>query len=1322
MLLTSWIDSMRRTWRQRRNRRVVLRDRRQVAPRASIVEQLEDRTLLSAIVIESIGTGESVSIDTAAVIGAGTAEEPEFSSIVIRNVEITPGTGEGIVIDLAGDSAGKLQMDSIVVQSAIVHGTGAAAVDVQLDDVVLSNLVVDDAVLNSDSGAALTISLHDSELDDLTVLNSRIAGQLGAGVSVNLDGTTVGAFNIVGTQSDGVALVGVNGDQGVIADVTAPSNGGPIQLQSLSHGLSDGDVITVAGVIGDAAANGRHLVTVVDANHIVLDTSSLSSDIDDVTNTLVVDDVSLLRTGTVVPFTIGLDAERLQVVSIDGNELTVLRGVDGTTAAAHVTGDAVFATESSGAYLGGGEWSIGTRVEELTVKESRLQGDTGADGLLVSLADARTFRMRVNDNPLLEGVRLVLDNTPVPHLSIHNNLIENHSVGSGILLDAADSDVNVTITDNRVLSNAHDGVEFKLSNSNVGGAIANNTVNGNQGSGIKFDPSSAAGLHALDFRDAGEHVGDVEGASNSEPISITSHGHGLRAGDLVYVQDVLGNVDANGTFHVDVISTELKHAVNLTQETLSVDDVSEFLQRESMVDPLNETYDFQIRIGQERMTVTGIDHATNVLTVVRDVASTGREFHAIDSGVYHDSVFQLKGSSGVGATTGTYSGGGRISYSSGGIANNVIDGNSGGAGIFADLSAGTQLFANVMNNTVSNNSEGGLVVRSVATNPTDHGGPGFSVTVGGAEGDGNVFDGNVGAGVNFTLIDDAVGSFDVQHNTITGSVDDGDALTNMAGDGVHVELIGSLVGAEAENSLNGATIQNNNIGTVASTNISSQINGSQTVIAVDSTAAFDGLAVPFNVRVGREEMQVTTVGVADLTVVRGVGTFAGEEHEGGDTILASIGGNAGRGVAFQVEEDSSVQDLYVAGNSVANNGDDGLKYRREDEGRAHKVDPLPGQRRAVTVFDNTFINNGSSAPLEIVAPGQPSERRGAGIDLHMLNGSIDLQDFEIVGNVVEANQGPNTSGILLRSEADARLLVDIEDNRIRYNSADGIELSTRENDPTDLRQVGGTWVKNRITDNGDHGIQVIGRHGLYDNITEIVPQAPPGDPVPPPEVVVTPLFVGIEGADPVDGKDRGNVISNNGLDGLTVNRGGSISFANNVVKFNGTGGVDIDPSGLNPNQTTSIRGNDLSENSGIGLDINANPTVIATVRDNLIRNNDDANLGDPVLTGDGIELSTGATGQLHVVATGNFIEGNDGRGVDIRNTGVLQLKVGDPLLPLDTGKNEIVGNRLEGVYIVNTADEAQPMDVDSSDPLTAQGDVGNSPDLMFNFDTNVVED
>jgi Ca2+-binding RTX toxin-like protein len=1321
MLLTSWIDSMRRTWRQRRHRRDVMRDRRQVAPRASIVELLEERTMLSAMVIETVASGAAVTIDTTDVIGTGTAENPEFSTIIIREVEITPSSGKGIEIDLAGDSNAKLRLDAIVIQSSVVNGTGAVAIDLRLDDVVLLDLVIEDVTVTGQSGSALTIDLHDSDVGNLTLLNSRVAGQLGAGISVSLDGSHVGSFSVLGIESDGVAVVGVSGDLGVIADVAAGSGGGPISIQTLSHGLSDGDIINVSGVVGVASANGRRVVTVVDSNNITLDTSGLNGAIDAVATVMTVDSVSQLRAGTVLPFVVGVGSERMQVIAVDGNQLTMLRGVNGTLAASHSDGDAVFATASSGSYLTGGEWVIRTRIDNVTVKESRLVGDTGSDGFLLSLTDSASEHVFINDNAVLEGVRLVLDNSPLPNLSIYNNLIESHSVGSGVLIDATDSDVNGVIRDNRILSNAHDGIELKLFDSNVGGIIAGNTINGNSGNGIAFGPSSSGGLYTLNYRTTGEFVGLVDGATNADPIRITSYGHGLQTGDLVYIEDVLGNTAANGSFHVAVLSSELKQAVNLTQLTVTVDDVSTFLETE-VADGLGN-YNFQIRIGDERMTVTGVDHSTNVFTVLRGVSMTEPRDHAIDDPIDHDSTFVLKGTSGLSDSTGVYSGGGRISLSSGAIADNVVDGNTSGAGILADLPIGTRLLADVVRNQILNNSAGGLVVRGMDTNPVDQGASSYNVIVGGTAGNGNVFDGNVGVGVNFTLIDGAAGTFDVQHNTMTRTVDDGLSSTGYVGDGVHVELLGVTVGFEAANSLDRASLQNNNIGTDASSSLLISINGTQTAIPVSDASAFENLALPFNARIGREELQVTAVGSAEVTVVRGVGAFPGEDHAAGDRIFSADGGNDGRGVAFMVVEDSSVQSFYMARNTVVNNQDDGLKYHREDEGRMNTAESQYDQARAVTVIENTFINNGLSAPLEEISPGV-FERRGAGIDFHIYNGSIDLQDVELVRNVVEANLGINTSGILLRAEADARLLADIFDNRIRYNAADGIELSTRANDGTDIRQVGGTWIKNTITDNGDHGIEIIGRHGLFDNITEVIPPSPPGDPTPPSQVVVTPLFIGIAGPDPVDGIDRGNLLTGNGLDGITVNRGGSLSFANNTVTGNGTGGVDIDTSGLSPNHTSSIKGNDLSVNSGIGLDINASTgvTVISTVRDNLIRNNDDATPSDAVLTGDGIELTTDELGTIHLLATGNFIEGNDGRGIDVRNVGTLQLKVGDPLLPLDSGRNEIVGNRLEGVYIVNTADSGQPVDVDSSVDLTDQGAVGVIPNVMLNFDTNTVED
>lgn len=48
--------------------------------------------------------------------------------------------------------------------------------------------------------------------------------------------------------------------------ITNATNGSPIQITSVNHGLSDGDIVTVDGVQGNVAANGTYTVTYIDAN------------------------------------------------------------------------------------------------------------------------------------------------------------------------------------------------------------------------------------------------------------------------------------------------------------------------------------------------------------------------------------------------------------------------------------------------------------------------------------------------------------------------------------------------------------------------------------------------------------------------------------------------------------------------------------------------------------------------------------------------------------------------------------------------------------------------------------------------------------------------------------------------------------------------------------------------------------------------------------------------------------------------------------------------------------------------------------------------
>ena len=221
----------------------------------------------------------------------------------------------------------------------------------------------------------------------------------------------------------------------------------------------------------------------------------------------------------------------------------------------------------------------------------------------------------------------------------------------------------------------------------------------NAGDGMVFNAASTVGLRVLNFSNPGTLVGDVADASNHDTIRITSQGHGLKRGDLVYIDEVRGNVVANGTHHVAVAETDLVTSLNLLQTEVPVDDVGPFLLIESP-DPVTGQYDFQIRVDDERMQVVGVDESTNVFSVVRGVDSTIAASHLGTSPVYHDSVFLLEGASGSGRDTGVYSGGGRIQLADGAIRGNTFRNNTAGAGVRAELPENTVLLADVADNTV----------------------------------------------------------------------------------------------------------------------------------------------------------------------------------------------------------------------------------------------------------------------------------------------------------------------------------------------------------------------------------------------------------------------------------------------------------------------------------------------------------------------------------------------------------------------------------------------------------------------------------------------
>jgi hypothetical protein len=346
----------------------------------------------------------------------------------------------------------------------------------------------------------------------------------------------------------------------------------------------------------------------------------------------------------------------------------------------------------------------------------------------------------------------------------------------------------------------------------------------------------------------------------------------------------------------------------------------------------------------------------------------------------------------------------------------------------------------------------------------------------------------------------------------------------------------------------------------------------------------------------------------------------------GDLANAALG-NASHGIAVNLVQDAQIADLLIGnidgdndnGNIISNNGGDGINFVRQQNGVLSNV----------RIIDNTITLNGDD-----------------GIDLTASNANT-TDFYNIFDNDIFSN---TDDGIALRVEADADLDLDLMNNEIDLNGGDGIQITEQINNVTDSRSVLGTWTNNEITNSvTGHGILISGATGAL-----VIGSAAGGNPA------------------------LGNLIENNALDGVEINSAGTVTLGDNIIRLNGTGGVDFNPTSAN---TLNLFDNVITQNTGDGLEIVNNALEFPVV----------------------------------VTGTGNTITLNTGRGVDILNQGA------DADTTITLNNNDITGNTLEGVYIVSTASITQNQTDASTVALASDGDIFADPFLDFNFDTNNVD-
>ena len=1153
------------------------------------------------------------------------------------------------------DSDGTPEFDSIVFDDAIIAGTGGVGININLSDLTLNRIVFQGIQLGNQAtgdnqSSGINITLNNVDLEAIAFDDTTVFSGFGGGVDIDL----------IDVQMDELAFFnstiigGLNA--GVTIDVSSVSRNARIDELAISGTTVDGVALTAVGirksVIGASQTNPI-VITVPDHG---------------------------LQTGAEVKITdvLGQTAANTRdtITVIDENTFS-LNNTDGSATAP---------------YLGGGILTTTTDLNKIRIVESNISGTSGLDGLAITLTDARAPGLTIQDNISIDSIDLSLTRTPVDGLKIRNNaaINANRPQVNAINFDLDDSTLtNVIIDGNLVARGASasggEGVVFTSIDSNVYGSFSNNTVQGTLGSGLKFVGSASAQFLT---ENRGPLVFDF--SSLFAETSITS---AITAGATT-----IPVVDGRAFQAQQIIVIENEHIFieSVSGNTLTV--------RRGQRGTLALSHANGSRLRSVTSSASGVPRTISGNLFVSNAGAGVSASLASGAALNADltaNTFQANVGGGIDISV-TDTNAVETLIARGGISRTATTLNVTDSSVFSNFNLPFNIAIEGEILTVTSVNENTLtVVRGVNgttaafhdTNATVSAtsGDGLNLTVGGTgTGAGNLFDGNSSAAIDILLNDKAAGRVDIIGNTIinTSNGSGGNVATNE--DGISITLTGTQVNTEATAVLRRSRIENNQIGVDAVTRLISTVPIGSTVFQVVNGSSFAPNDV---ILIDGEQRTIQGVNGNIITLT----TPTAAVHFAGAVMLTTSGSNFGRGVDIFFDEQTAIEDLQISGNTIANSLDDGIRITREDDAITRTVNPVAGQTRAVTIASNTISNNGLNPTTEQLG-ASGTQQFGAGVEIVARNGSLDQFDAELRSNTISrnsratplGNDPADTNGVNLRAEADAQLLVDMTNNVINFSEGDGLLLTTRENSATDTRDIGGTLTKNVFAENGQNGIEVIGRFGIFN------------------------LFVvGLEGVDPVDGVDRGNSFIRNAYNGINIRRGGNASIVNNDFfqngqseprfvaigaatpnrafledsAINGSGihvangdndGSTTGGSAFDRNANLAIKQNTFESNRGMGIDINSyvNNEIRATIRDNLITQNEN----------DGIEIS----GVVQATILGNFIDRNTGRGIDLLSFGnglftprQSNYRIGDGQL---AGRNTIVGNFEEGIYYVSSAE------------------------------------
>lgn len=1324
---------------------------------AAIDIDLDSVTGLRTISIEDVvANGSDQAVDITLLdtdVYALTVEDSNLSGIAVR-ANGTSDITNGVITENQVSSGG---IDLVV--------NGGATAD--------NFHIVNNFDVRAASRNAINIELTDSPLDGLTIENNVVGNEPGADVVFRAEGDTfIQPFELTNNATDGELLQefvldltplglvfdtdatfgkpftaqpdGTGTDTGVLTGVQVPVLSANSQILTLTFTdfnpgetllfVIDVDIapLVVGGTPQDFSAFGRDLI----GAEVNFEFGPGNNSSPKTVSGTMVGDADIFNASQFVRGA-NANSDNAHGINLNLQNSPVTNASISSNQVTGVAGHGILITTQT-------QSDVSAVFENNTIVSSNLDGihfaleDSNFTGAIIDNsisnngANGVAFQPTVSKFKLVEGL---VDGSPVIITSTNHQL----QTGDEIILQGV---VNDDPTVNHTANGVHTVTRIDNNRFSLDGVsgTASDVVYAGGGSWYVPDfqlDGSARGLVEIDVQST-EPQGRIASFQNvvAADVQVTSVNHGLATGDRIRIDGAAGTgIASTQEFKVTVIDDDTFALDGLA--AVGPYDISGGLATwttnivEDAVDTVATTSEVVIT-SQGHGLLTGDEVRIIGMTVTsatETVPSSANGRFVVTK--LTDNTFLLQGSQ----ANGTYTQG--TGYwvpfaevtDSGDKIPQIVSGNSitqnGAAGFFVDLQTGTRFDGDIVENTISANDRKGVHIVSHsfglgANLPLDPNDPfaipddrdiSFDVNIGTSATDGNDISTNMQAGVVIEALDFATGSFEINGNKINGNLADNNLIdTNdyYKGDGIVVRLDSDRLTSESVAFLSESIIEDNQIGVDSRGNEGNGLSFSQT----DRTRI--------------QDLEINS----NFFLNSGLDGFHFVRTEDGDLNAVIFDGNDATnnmGDGFDIFAQNTVKDeldFRIRNSNIDNNGEYGIRIDVQADARV--AFDLAGVR----VRENGVMGGGFNTD-----DGAGAFEQSGGIGIH----GFQQVDVDFVANDVQIldNIGDGFS-------VDAEVFFDA-----LQVDASFIDSQLNGNSLTGFRSVGAAfasyeWTRSDFIGNGTDGARIVSNVDRNDFFDRRV------------------------GGQDIDVFGLGNNFQLNGDHGAVLGMGVSAVFGNGdptenfanefggtldqaykslaagSVAGNGEDGLKIvqeaGPYLRNEGRRRIIEtdGNFFTNNAGDGVDIGH---FVATEGGNVLHGDEVISDVDIILTradlsdngGDGVEYLADNVFRVPPIPGGgqdniansdisslsiskSFIKDNGGRGVDILN----RVSEDSRITLFD---NEIIGNTLVGIYVVNTTTHDQ-LQGSPSDPLEADyGDqfTFRDPNIELRVQDNLIE-